>query len=94
MVSCYVINIKKLAITDGAANGVNATHFQLLGIATHGSLYLVPKPGFRGYADILGAVACATAISNQSDENATHSQPPVGDVHGFVYLLQNPALRG
>jgi hypothetical protein len=48
MVSCYVINIKKLAITDGAANGVNATHLQVEATAVHGLLYFVPNQLLRG----------------------------------------------
>jgi hypothetical protein len=48
MVSCYVINIKKLAITDGAGNEVNADHLELLAGSVHGLLYLLPNPLLRG----------------------------------------------
>jgi hypothetical protein len=48
MVSCYVINIKKLAITDGAGNGVNATQVAKPVGSVPGLLYLLPNPALRG----------------------------------------------
>jgi hypothetical protein len=48
MVSCYVINIKKLATAGVTGNGVNATHRQVPAGRVHGSVYLLPKPLLRG----------------------------------------------
>jgi hypothetical protein len=93
MVSCYVINIKKLATALDIGNGVNATQDQKAGVV-HGLLYFVQNQALQGYADIQGAVECATAISNQSGENATHCQLPATAVHGSVYLLPNQELQG
>jgi hypothetical protein len=48
MVSCYVINIKKLATALDIGNGVNATQNASPAGSVHGLLYLVPNPALRG----------------------------------------------
>jgi hypothetical protein len=94
MVSCYVINIKKLATALDIGNGVNAIDCQLPVTAVHGLLYFVPNPALHGYTDILGEDICVTAISNQSGENATQFQKKGKPTHGSVYFVQNQLLQG
>jgi hypothetical protein len=93
MVSCYVINIKKLAVGI-IGNGENATQSQRPVGVGDGSLYLVQKPALRGYTWIRGELLLAIAISAQLGENATPNQVPCTAVHGLLYLVPNQALRG